>query len=51
LQDLLRSERASEVISELVEMLYRFNVAQPPDAANDQVEEDSLDDETAPIAV
>ena len=50
LQDLLRSERASEVVSELVEMLYRFNVAQVPD--NNQVEGESVDDdETASAAI
>jgi hypothetical protein len=50
LQDLLRSERASEVISELVEMFYRFNVAHVP--ISDQVEgEDVDDDETASTAV
>ena len=56
LQDLLRSERASEVISELVEMLYRFNVAQAPDAAkgggDNQVEgEWANDDETSSSAI
>jgi hypothetical protein len=35
-------------------MLYRFNVAQAPDVVrdeNDQVEQESLDDETAPIVI
>jgi hypothetical protein len=49
LQDLLRSERASEVVSELVEMLYRFNVAQVPD--NDQVEQENLSDDETALAV
>jgi len=56
LQDLLRSERASEVVSELVEMLYRFNVAQAPDATRDddddqQVGGDLSDDETTPAVI
>lgn len=57
LQDLLRSERASEVVSELVEMLYRFNVAQAPDAAKGDEEDDQVegecanDDETSSTAI
>jgi hypothetical protein len=40
LQDALRSEQASRVISELVEMLYRYNVAQATEVERGEVRGD-----------
>jgi ribosomal protein S27E len=48
LQDVLRSERSSEAISELVEMLYRFNVAQVPEGEGSELGSDNQVDMVSP---